>query len=174
MTVIAFDRTHIAWDGLVTQDSEIYATNAKKVKVVDGTVYGFAGDLGIMDVMIGWHRRGAKQSEFDKSSGRLRHYDEADYELLVISKREACVYTSDIHFKTLLPDAYAIGSGAAFARGALRARANAFRAVKIACGLDTGCGGAITVLPFAEVWPGGRELIRDASSLNGLAHRKNS
>ena len=162
MTVIAFDRTHIAWDGLVTVSSEIYATNAKKVKVADGTIYGFAGDLGIMDVMIGWNRRGAKQSEFDKSSGRLRHYDDAEYESLVVTRREVCTYTSDVHFKTIIPDIHAIGSGASYARGALRARANAFRAVRIACGLDTGCGGEIIVMAFTDVWPGGRDIVRDA------------
>lgn len=162
MTVIAFDRTHIAWDGLVTVSSEIYATNAKKVKIVDGTIYGFAGDLGIMDVMIGWHRRGAKQSEFDKSNGRLRHYDDAEYELLVLSRRESGIFTSDVHFKTTIPDIHAIGSGASYARGALLARASAFRAVRIACSLDTGCGGEITVVPFTEIWPGGRDTSRDA------------
>jgi len=158
MTVIAFDRSHIAWDGLVTLNSEVYATNAKKVKVVDGTIYGFAGDLGIMDVMIGWHRRGAKQAEFDKSSGRLRHYEDASYELLVITRNEVVVYSNDIHFRTALPDIHAIGSGSAYARGALYARASAFRAVRIACQLDVGCGGTITVMPFTDIWPGGRNL----------------
>lgn len=158
MTVVAYDKTHIAWDGLVTAGSAVYATDAKKVKVVDGVIYGFAGDLGLMDVMIGWYRRGAKQAEFDKSSGRLRHYDDASYELLVLSQRESAVFTNDVHFRTNLPDVHAIGSGAELARGALLARASAFRAAKIATIGDTGCGGKISVLAFTDVWPEGRRF----------------
>lgn len=158
MTVIAFDKTHIAWDGLATAGSTVFASDAEKVKIVGGVVYGFAGDLGIRDVMIGWHQRGAKQQEFDKNNGRLRHYEDAEYELLVLTRTESLLYTSDVHFRTRVPDVYAIGSGAEYARGALLARASAFRAVRIAATLDTSCGGQIGVRAFSDIWPSGRKV----------------
>lgn len=156
MTVIAWDKTHIAWDGLATSNNTVFSTSVKKVKVVGGIIYAFAGDLGLMDVLIGWHQRGAKQQEFDKNNGRLRHYDDASYDLAVLSRNDTVLYTSDVHFKNRIPDIYAIGSGGPYAVGALLGRNSAFRSVQIACACDTSCGGNISVLPFESVWAAGR------------------
>lgn len=148
MTVIAWDNTHIAWDGRLTAANTIYAHDVQKVKFVKETIYGFCGDFGLWDDLIHWHKLGARRDRVPKFGA------ETEWQLLAITRKEIAVFDNSMVSKTILRTPYALGSGSDFARGALLAGKSAYRAVKIACLCDMACGGEVGTLAFADVFGG--------------------
>lgn len=141
MTVIAVKGKTMAADGLVTIDDTIVSSSYTKLLKHDGCVYGFAG--------------GIKEAEVAKNLIRgildeTLNLDLRDLDVLKLHPDgtvEALEYMKDVGFVAIpLESPTAIGSGANSAIGALRAGASAQEAVKIACSVNTHCGGDIQVI----------------------------
>jgi ATP-dependent protease HslVU (ClpYQ) peptidase subunit len=144
MTTIALDKTHIAWDSQVTAGFERLGVAVDKVWVAGKTVYAFAGAISMLDAVVDWHRKGARP-------GRGRDLLDAGWELIVITAKETRYYSNESLFPMKVEPPFAIGSGSAFARGALLAGAPAYTAVRIAAECDTGTGGEINVRALKEL-----------------------
>lgn len=142
MTCIALDRTHIAWDSQITMGDEKVSWAGEKVWIVDKAIYAFAGDFAYLDPVIEWHRKGA----------RPRLAPEGEWEMLFITSRGANLFAHDMKYPTAVTAPFAMGTGAAYARGAMLARASAYRAVKIACMCDVYSGGEVGVLKLEDVF----------------------
>lgn len=145
MTTIAFDKTHIAWDSQITQGGEKLHVPAEKVWIVGKKVMAFAGDYGMLDDVIEWHTKGARAKA-------ARDSLQGNWELLVVDKNGAFIYSNDVPHKSPVMPPFAMGSGSYFARGALLAGASAYQAVQIACRCDVFSGGEINVRAFDEVF----------------------
>lgn len=142
MTTIALDATHIAWDSQITLGDEKVAYPAEKVWIVDRSVFAFAGDYGLLDPVIAWKRAGARAASAPDGS----------WQLLVVGRKGAVLYSDDVKFATPVKTPFAMGSGSAYARGAMLAGAAAYKAVQIACKCDVYSGGEVNVLELAPVW----------------------
>lgn len=142
MTTIALDNAgYIAWDSQITAEGARLPYIIDKVWIADGKIYAFAGDVGVMDKIIEWHRAGAVAEGYPKGS----------WSLLVLRRRGASVYTDDAPFASKVQAPFAIGSGTAYALGALAAGASAFDAVRIAAKYDTHTGGKVNTLHRTDI-----------------------
>jgi ATP-dependent protease HslVU (ClpYQ) peptidase subunit len=145
MTTIAWDGKHVAWDSRITQGGEIVDYPADKVWTLDKKIYCFAGDFALLDDVISWHAKGAR-AKFAKDNFV------GSWELLVIDKKGAFVYSCDVPHRSRVQAPFAMGSGSYFARGALLAGAPAYKAVQIACKCDVFSGGEINSLDAETVF----------------------
>jgi|HigsolmetaAR201D_1030396.scaffolds.fasta_scaffold40716_2 ATP-dependent protease HslVU (ClpYQ), peptidase subunit len=146
MTVIAVDDKTVAADGLMCYGNERAARPANKLLKREGRIFGVAG-TGIEEVLITWYLDGADPEKAPKVTGD--HW----WNLLVIeTDGRMLFFTSDAPYGQPAKAPFAIGSGADYALGAMKAGASAKRAVEIACELNVYCGGEIVAfdLPQAQ------------------------
>lgn len=137
MTCVAYDRDgYVAWDSQITVETARLPYVIDKVWTLNGKIYAFAGDIPRMDSVIEWHRDGALPEVAPKGT----------WDLLVVGRRSAHVYTNDVPFASKIRAPFAMGSGGPYALGALAAGASAFDAVKIAAKYDTATGGKVNVI----------------------------
>ena len=142
MTCVALDKDgYVAWDSLVTAETAKVPYGIDKVWIADGRLYAFAGEIDRMGAVIEWHRAGALAEAAPKGN----------WDLFVLKKRGAQVFSQDTPFASKVRAPFAMGSGAPYALGALAAGASAFEAVKIAAQYDTNTGGKITTLHRSDV-----------------------
>lgn len=139
MTTIIADfrsRTMIA-DTLISNGSQSYRSQ-KMWRLKNGEIYGFAGNVESGIALRDWlngNRDPAKKPD---------NSDDVDALLLTPTgiqhwgTRGICIPIDD--------DSYSVGSGSAFALGALRAGATPMKAMEIAAELDRATGG-----PFVEL-----------------------
>ncbi len=135
MTTIATDGKTMAADGLVTGNGIIHDFDAVKiVRLPDGRIAGFAGNLYDIPIAVEWLSKGGDVPKLS-----------AEFEALVIGPDGCVSINSD---GVACPQAVpaVTGSGGALALGAMLACADPHRAVGIACERDMKSGGSITVL----------------------------
>lgn len=141
MTVIAVKGKTMAADGLVTVYNTIVSSSYTKLLKHGGCIYGFAGGIREMEVAKNFIQ-GLLDETFNLD---LRNLDVL--KLHPDGTVEALEYMNDVGFVVIpLESPTAIGSGADSAIGALMAGASAQKAVKIACSVNTHCGGDIQVI----------------------------
>ena len=125
MTTIAWDGETLAADSQLTGGDFVYQQNDKKIFNVNGHLVAMAGDDGQCWQFLDWYRN-PDQDYPDKLD---------DMGALAITKRGAFEYGS-CKIPTKIKPPFAIGTGSAFAMGAMLHGASAAEAVDIACKLD--------------------------------------
>jgi len=138
MTVIAYRDGIIAGDSLVTSRGTRVGSTVK-VRKAGSVLAAGAGQMSKVQGFLDWFSAGAKENP--PAMG-----EEAEGILVCDGK----ILTWQDDWDMLNADFYAIGSGAQIALGAMAQGASAALACRIACDLDTGCGGPITVLSAHE------------------------
>lgn len=119
--------------GLMVTDSQVSDGDQKwpedKVQVIDGTLYGCAGDAIWAEKFYEWVRKGRK--------GRKPKLDEDDFNALALNANGLFWFDHKLH-PMPMKTAFAIGSGGKAARALLIAGIDIERAVEITCQVDAG------------------------------------
>jgi ATP-dependent protease HslVU (ClpYQ) peptidase subunit len=138
-------------DGILASDSQMAAGNAiipggiKKIhKLPDGSLYAFSGPVELGHAMRLYLMDPEDQTLPDFTGANHNAYSG----LILSSDGQLLCYDTCCWYNLKLPY-YAMGSGDAFAYGALAVGASAQQACKAAIGLDTNSGGRIRTV----VWP---------------------
>ena len=137
MTTIAWDGKSVAADSQCTYGSYISPENFKKLIKRGDVVYACTGTGALFKPLIEWYYAGADPNtcpHLGKEGGAA---------LLVFRGGKSLVLKTDMPYPDELhaPDAW--GSGADFAIGAMKAGADAQRAVEIAIECDPYTGGKV-------------------------------
>ena len=148
MTIICWKSPYLASDSRIVESSDITSDNVQKIfKLKNGSLIGLAGDVNFQEVTDLFNRQKlgklptTKQligigvdfrSIYVRFDGTvfdiLASFDSGRWGAQVIEIKEPY---------------YAVGSGSAYALGALAAGATASQAVKITCRHDNNCGGKV-------------------------------
>jgi ATP-dependent HslUV protease subunit HslV len=137
MTTIACDGFSMAGDGYITSGDTVIDTECRKVfRLKDGTLVGFAGNSYYWNVILRY------------LNGEASVWPEVDSDFGVMTlNTDGEIYLYDHKGrKWKRPAPAAIGTGRAFALGAMDAGKFAEDAVRIACNRDTHSGGTIKVV----------------------------
>lgn len=157
MTVICYRSEIMASDGRVTEDSSIFSNKHKKIfRLKSGGLLGTAGDADDRDVV----------TLLDKCKGKLpTHKQLLSLEMemsAILAQPDGKVYVLEAGkeekeerwvaaiFEINEPF-IAVGSGSAWAMGAMDRGATAEQAVKTAIKYNNTCGGAVQVFKLKEV-----------------------
>ena len=130
MTCIAVRNRVMAADTQMTIGDE--KLRVKKLRVLeDGSIFGSAGDASAIDKLEEWVKAGAPKNK------RPRINKELAIECLVL-KPDGTIWFigTDLVFEQLAAEFMAIGTGGAYALGAMARGATAVQAVKIAARFD--------------------------------------
>jgi len=134
-------------DGIMVADSycEVNGllTRYYKLRKTKNTLFGIVGHPVALEPMSDWFNEGA---DIDKIPACIKTDGEVDFELLIVTRAEPeAIYRvlRDGFVEQWSYDAWAIGSGAGLAVGALDQGASAIEAVKIAAKFDKNTGGRI-------------------------------
>ncbi|MEJ7831308.1 MAG: hypothetical protein WKF79_00195 [Nocardioides sp.] len=140
MTCIATDGKTMAADGLLMRDDLIVTTARRKLfHAKDGSVVGCAGDGAAIALAREWFKSGEPKDTIPVLRGQ-------DFAALIL-RRDGRVELLDGLFTTYDCEAPAtLGSGDAFALGALHAGATPRRAVEIACLTCATVGGTVRTM----------------------------
>jgi hypothetical protein len=151
MSVIVYD----VRNGLMCSDTRAYGGdshpigNKRKIhRLSDGSLLGMSSSQpGVPEEFKAWIERGAKLEDYGPTS--------PDIEALLVKPNGDVFLFSDSYYAAgpLTGDVFTVGSGKKYALGALRAGADAQRAVEVACECDTMCGGPVTALKLFEATP---------------------
>ena len=152
MTTIAYTAGRMAADTQMTRGRE-KATGATKIFATKHFLVGFAGSYGAVPSLLNFVQRHA-----DKADATLLHkvWDEVtglteDFSMLLVNREGTIFYAGDMP-PVVVPRSYeAIGTGAAFAIGAMAYGSSAKKAIKIASTLDAYTGGTIQMLTLADI-----------------------
>lgn len=155
MTTIAFDGKTLASDGQVS-GGYISSYKYKKIFSKNGWLIGAAGRLSECAMFIEWFEKWLHAQEGREQGIKVdpvEPFDREEFTALVISpERECMVFESGRDmFEVEAP--FAIGSGSPFAIAAMKAGADAKKAVEVAIELDPYSGGEVfveTVYPYIE------------------------
>lgn len=138
MTTIAYTA------GVMAADTRAYAgfnavlgSKTKIRRLPDGTLLGCStNQVGFGEAVLDWFERGHDLANAPKAAGELK------FSLLAVLASGDAFYASDsFHLSGPIHGEYfAVGSGEAVAQGAMRAGADAKRAVEIACECDVWSG----------------------------------
>lgn len=171
MTTIVWDGTALAADRLVTSSCGAMALT-KIRRTSDGRLIGGAGDTVFVSRWLDWLAAPAA------ARGGMPAFqsDKDDYVAGIEILADGAVRLHERHgWFAIESRVTTIGSGAAFARGAMAAGATARRAVEIAAEFDGGTGGGVDVLTLAEICPDRLALARQwqasqaaQAAMNGL------
>lgn len=138
MTVIAFDGKIIAADGIITGGTYIVANNKEKLLLHDGYIYSCAGMLQDMNDFFEWIKKGKGNDikpSLDNGFEGVK---------ICLFTRKIFVYFNKLTEIPFDSKVFSGGCGEVPAHAALKMGADAIKAVKIACELNTNCGGKIT------------------------------
>lgn len=136
-------------DGLLAADTRAYGgpyqtSPGRKTKIYsldDGARIGITSAvIGMPERFVAWLKAGAIPKEFGEPAPDLR---------AMLIKPDGKLFLADdgLHFSGPIDsEYYAIGSGAAYAMGAMAMGASADEAVKVACKFDLHCGEPVVVL----------------------------
>ena len=126
MTTVVATREGIYTDTLCTYTVPF---KTRKHERVGGSVYGGAGNLDDLLKFFAWRREGGDQPSLDESIDILEVCNEG---IFMWDKQFARMWVNE--------DAYAIGSGAQYAMGAMAAGATPREAMKITARYDAQTG----------------------------------
>lgn len=156
MTIIAYRKGVMASDGQVTEGNSIFTTNNQKIhRLKNGGLLGCAGDADANELITLVNRNIGKLITHKK----LQSLEFVFVAIMVDPSGDVFVLESDIDEPTQkwrsamfqIKDPFvAVGSGAAWAIGAMDRGATAEQAVKTAIKFDTNCGGAVQVYKLEE------------------------
>ena len=143
MTTIAYDGKTLAFDSRITEDGHVCGHSDKGI--VTKEFYGaIAGDFVSIPLLRKWVESGRDpklQPKFKKGTQFLMV-------LIHRESRSITVYEDSLEPMTMDDKVFSIGSGSAFAYGAMHAGASAKQAVQAAAMYDGSTGGAVRVLTF--------------------------
>lgn len=159
MTTIAvdFSRGQIAADGLETWGDQVFRTDARKIVVRSKAVFALSGSSAMIERIIDWEQAGAKDKP--PSEG-------VDNKWTLLAMRadgSRLLYTSSTPYPVPLPMLFAIGSGADYAMGAMRAGKSPREAIEIIRDhrLDVWTGGEIQVVELMDVFARKTQLVKN-------------
>lgn len=141
MTTVCWDGEILAGDRQGTIDGTPYPiTKVAKVKNKLGTfLVGFCGDIGDGQAFIEYVKRGfEKEPKYDGFTG------------IVIARDGAVHLYGDANVCVFRPEYFTVGSGGAFARGAMAFGASAIEAVLVATDLDPATGLGVDSVSFSK------------------------
>lgn len=142
MTVIAFDGKTLAADKAAV-DCGTIRTLTKIRRGPGGDLLGAAGTAHITERLFVWYSAGADPDKYPDP--------EAKCSFLVVKTDGTTLLFDGGPFPDTYEDGFiAIGSGRAFAMGAMAMGADAHRAVVIACHWAEGCGHGIDTLTLEK------------------------
>jgi ATP-dependent protease HslVU (ClpYQ) peptidase subunit len=142
MTTIAVDNRSIAADGLSAFGREIFRTDKQKLIVKYGRIYAMAGEVAARAAIIEWHNNGADPATVPLPG--------MDWNLLVVDLDGIRLYGNNTPYPTEIKPPFALGSGDAYAIGAMEAGATPREAVEIAAKRNTHTGGQIVSLDISK------------------------
>lgn len=138
MTVIAWDGHTLAADKC-SVDNGTKRTTTKIYRAPDGSLYGAAGDSAIGERLFVWYLNGCDPDNYPDKDSMCS--------FLVITKTgRMAIYDGGPYPDYYEDDFIAVGSGRAFAIGAMSMGADARRAVEIASEWDECCGKGVDTL----------------------------
>lgn len=150
MTTIAYANGIMAADTRTTQGTE-FQNGVLKIYNTGKYLVGVAGDLAAGRPVFDWimqvQDRASDPGGFYEHKDTLRA-EEADFTALIVSRDADIWYMEGPYGMETARDFEAIGSGDAYALGALCMGATAPEAVKLAIGLDSGSGGEVVITSF--------------------------
>lgn len=154
MTTIAYDGRTVAADSMGVSGAYRVPGAYQKIRRVGERVYGLAGYPGWFDAWIRWYEDGADP----KSAPHCNIESDNTGSFIVFERGRAFVFTSHVPYPSEIfaPDAW--GSGCDFAIGAMKAGADARRAVEVAIDCDPHTGGEVQVIDLM-----GNAELRDAA-----------
>lgn len=126
MTTIAFDGKTVAADSLCVGECR---HRVQKLVRIDGKIIGCSGGWSDANRFIRWVKEGCPAEDTPELSEEFNA-------LVVHPDGSYIVFENALEPMTFDDPFFAIGSGQAAAMGAMRAGANAKRAVEIACDVD--------------------------------------
>jgi ATP-dependent protease HslVU (ClpYQ) peptidase subunit len=142
MTTIAYrDRVMVADTQVTCGDGSKTITHHKIRILPDGTLYGCAGDTAAILRVQRWMERGMP------SRPRPRIPKDTDFDLLMVKPDGSAWMLNDaFDFERIETEFVAIGSGAAYAMGAMACGRSAVQAVKVAARFDVNTSAPYDVL----------------------------
>ena len=141
MTTIAVTKHEIAWDMMESMGNVKRISATDKVIVINGVIYGVAGDSEMCEHIPHWHAKGAK----------LKDLPEGDWEMLVVNDKGLHLYANEAPRGFPISFPFAIGSGGKFALVHLSNGMSAIDAVKKAAELDIYTGAPFKSLNLSSV-----------------------
>ena len=143
MTCVVFKDGVLAADRLITDPWDVRVGEVSKIFRTKTAAYGYAGHWGDVGLFIEWAHTSfdlTRRPKFEKPLEIVR----VDPNGPSFSSGTAPI------FHPVNAPFYAIGSGKFLAMGAMEMGATAEEAVAVAIKYDTGCGGEIDVIRYAE------------------------
>lgn len=154
MTTIVYDKRNkiIAADSRNTDNGGARWLVDKIEKLPDGSVFIGSGHLYTIGQCKHWAKQGFAEAKRPDFTFFLEDMEERDFSCLHISKDGETVTLIDAEMciQPVINNFMAIGSGAAYALGALEAGASAVEAVEIACLHDGYSCLPVTTYKFKE------------------------
>lgn len=144
MTTIAYRAGILAADSQGTDDDHGGRTKTTKIFKIRDCIAAFAGDVAEGHVFMKWLRKGKPEDEKPT-------FDKDEFEGVTLDANGLWFWDWNFIPVPLEDEFCAIGSGAAFAIGAMEAGASAIEAVEIAIRRDTGSGGKIVSYAVADL-----------------------
>lgn len=136
--------TTIAWDGrTIAADRRLggWQTANKLFRLRDGTIFAGAGRMDDVAEVLAWLQGGRKPDDKPEIEP-----DDSEFFIVQPDGKAYWLTTPFLRSVKIEDQFYAIGSGAEFAIGAMRAGVSAKRAVEIACTCDPQTGKGVVVM----------------------------
>ena len=146
MTTIATSGKTIVADGWMTDGNQLWRKSTEKLfeVAVEGSawVVGVTGEYDTALAFVKWLRRGRPSDQRPEST---MDNDTYNFEALLVDRTTRTIYVCSPPNFSMVPidKPTAVGSGGAFALGAMEAGATPYEAVKIAAKYDMATGGKL-------------------------------
>lgn len=152
MTTIAYVDGFMVGDSRMSRGNE-YTSGAQKVFVTDYFIVGFSGSFGCVPAALGFikqHEDGPNATNFYHVWDQFPDFGEG-VGVLMVNKNGDVFYGGECPPVLVARKFEAIGTGAAFAVGAMAQGASAERAVEIAASFDVFTGGALHTVSIRDI-----------------------
>jgi ATP-dependent HslUV protease subunit HslV len=137
MTTIAYRDGVMAADSKATYDGSFQGLVTKVFRSPKGDLLGVSGDLALMPIIRDWAKKGCPKPVPNTGDDNSVLWVKPNGTALVVEGGTACEIEGPF---------FAIGSGHAFAKGAMGAGCDAETAVAVAITLDNSSGGPVKVV----------------------------
>ena len=168
MTTIAFKDGIMAAESCQTH-SYIDQVLCKKIFVVGNDLIGLAGTLTDFPKFLNWYEISRKEDEKNPRSIKI---EIEDIHALVWRKGKLYFYDEQCIAIPMVGTTAAIGSGSAYAMGAMLSNSSAAEAVKIACKLDPCSNPPIYTLSIADIKEGRVKPVKYSGTKRATTKKK--
>lgn len=143
MTTIAYRDGVLASDTLITSGTDVsgYYQKGRRIGLL---LYASTGSCGLGDTFEAWLRGGCRGDQPSLKNG------DSTAHCIVVMPDGLVVWFHQDGMTPMRTPYHAVGSGSAYAIGAMAAGATAAEAVRIAMLHDTGTGGDVTTLSITK------------------------